>query len=194
MKKTILFNQISQNQTVHLLNLIFPLCNQVAFHIPDLFSVFLTENNKRIHSIFSHRTFENASDDRYFKYLGNVNSLLNQLDPWLLECYVDVCFMGQVFQYKTKVCLFRLDESMLQIIADKAIYDWQFPKFPEDISFLQNGKCVLQTISHENFACLYTSDSKTKKSLQEIGIPFFCEPCSLDEIPIWTPEKTGTKE
>lgn len=35
------------------------------------------------------------------------------------------------------------------LLRAKSIWDWQYPKLPEDICFFKNGKCIFRSVAHE---------------------------------------------
>jgi len=119
-------------------------------------------------------------------FLDSVKPFLIQIEKTVIESKEDVCFLGQIFQYTTKKYLLRLDVDLLNILkAKNSLYDWDYPNSPVDLSFLHNGRCILQTITHEKYSCLYVTDKSLIYALKESGIQFYYERCATEDIPSW---------
>ena len=152
MRALVLCTQITYVQTKLLLESLYRYSNQVAFHIPNYFIISLSEHNAKIHTQISHLVTQPViHDNRYLMFLDSVKPFLIQIEKTVIESKEDVCFLGQIFQYTTNKYLLRLDVDLLNILkAKNSLYDWDYPNSPVDLSFLHNGRCILQTITHKS--------------------------------------------
>ena len=187
MRTLVLSNQITYEQTKLLLDSLYRLSNQVAFHVPNYFTISLSEHNSKIHTQISRlATQPDIQDNKYLVYLESVNPFLLQIQKNIVEIKDDVCFLGQVFQYTTKKYLLRFDDVLLNYLkVKKSLYDWDYPVSPVDLSFLHNGRCILQTIAHEKYSCLYVSDNSLINALRDSGIQFYYDHSTTGDIPSW---------
>lgn len=51
-----------------------------------------------------------------------------------------------------------------------SIFSWRYPDFPEDLSFLRNGKNFIRNVAHENMLFFYDIKTSEIERLNKLGI------------------------
>ena len=57
--------------------------------------------------------------------------------------------------------------------ANKNLYNWLNPNYPEDVAFFKDGYCWLYSVAHEDICDIYCTDEAEYDTLKEIGIEFY---------------------
>lgn len=83
--------------------------------------------------------------------------------------YEDPPFFEKLFE----IFFYQTTEKLKQyLLFNKNLYEWNNPKWPEDISFFKNGYCWLYSVTHENFCYIYCENKEEYEYLKSIGIEF----------------------
>ncbi len=56
-----------------------------------------------------------------------------------------------------------------------SIFSWQYPDFPEDLSFMRNGKCYIRNVAHEKLLFFEDMEISEIEKFAETGIEIY--PC-----------------
>lgn len=76
-------------------------------------------------------------------------------------------------EYIYNICFYKTSDNVKEFLLQQdRLYKFLPPNLPEDISFFRNGKCWLETVSHERIGRIYTKDEEEIKYLKQIGLKF----------------------
>ncbi len=69
----------------------------------------------------------------------------------------------------------KLNDALKKELFEKnSFFDWQFPETLERVSFYKEGKCLLESYSHDlNCVLIYLEDEKEYKYLKSLGVRFY---------------------
>lgn len=158
----------------HYRELISWLCKEsdiVTFNLPKYDKKILTKKNKKIfpESELSGLQMSNDLCDCYSPSEELKTYFCSILDEIILS-YLDVEYAGTLSIYENEVVVLKSNENVKNyLMKESNLYEWKYPKLPEDMCFYKNDKCIAQVIAHEQY-CFIFDIKHSKKKLREIGI------------------------
>lgn len=137
-------------------------------------------------------------EQRYRKYLNNIQPILNRLEPNLVRTFETASYGGQLTGYACTAYVYKISENSLDLLkAARSLFSWQRldglseGALPCDLCFYCEGKPILETVAHENEAWLYLNREDADK-LIKMGIKLeedwqqydadICEYASIEKI------------
>ena len=117
----------------------------------------------------------------YFKYRSSELSRFSawrvrkQLKPYLIYSHYGDEWPAMKtynqFGHIYDIALYRADPLTEKALCKvNNLFDWDYPKFPMDLCFYNNGYGWFACCSHEEYAILYTDDEKIIAELENAGV------------------------
>lgn len=98
----------------------------------------------------------------------------SSLNKFIIRKYWDSEYCNSVSGYSYEIYVVSLSKETIRFfMLGLGLYNWLFPYLPEDLCFYRNGKCFLESISHERICRIYSDDEHIKAMLRKIGLNFF---------------------
>lgn len=178
---------IQKNYTILLKNIYKLIGNQIWMinHIHE-------SENKSIEEATIEILIKNVEGDiestkNYYIQKERITQLKNKLKEYKLKERHNPQWMGtEVFvsdeikkneykydnEYIFDICIYRKCDEIRKFLLESvdALYKFDPPNFPEDITFLKDGYAILHTITHEDDAEIYIKDKEEYDILTKIGI------------------------
>lgn len=115
-------------------------------------------------------------EQRYHKYLNNIQPILNRLESELVRTFETASYGGQLTGYACTAYVYKISENSLDVLKSaRSLFSWQRldglskGALPCDLCFYCDGKPILETLAHENEAWLYLTCEEANE-LKKIGI------------------------
>lgn len=169
-----IIGKIENGKYYLLLDYLFSKCDVFTFHLPDKFNEFISENNIEYFPWCNLNTYVNSIDSKEFEeYKNSIEYRVREFRRFFIKEYIDVEYAGNIYGNKMEIKVIRFDESLLGALkATSGLYDWQYPKMPEDLCFYSQGKCFLRSVAHEKMCIIYSDDYDTIYTLKKIGLKY----------------------
>ena len=111
----------------------------------------------------------------FAKYKKKVLPRMNKIYDHKLKVYYSVKYGSSLYGSEREIYIIRIDSSLDRtFFKNKGLFDWRFPKFPEDLCFYKSGKCFMETVAHEQLCFFYSDDKEIQIFLDSIGVGY-CE-------------------
>ena len=104
----------------------------------------------------------------------DINNKLEIIEPFIIKKYSDCeyfCSIGG----DSVIYVVSLDKRLNQFLQDAGdLYHWEYPRsMPEDLCFISNGECWLESIAHEELCRIFTQSAAEIDLLKwDIGFDF----------------------
>lgn len=141
-----------------LIDILYSICDTITFEIPMYYKTVVTEKNKMLipgEDIgYTRYNYDYFGD--YLNCLENTNTIFKSCEDSILYSYDDVEYSGEINVYQRKIYVLKFTKKVKELLKrTDSILDWSFPKNPSNISFYNNGSCVLSFIEKFGFFKIY---------------------------------------
>lgn len=141
-----------------LIDILYSICDTITFEIPMYYKTVVTEKNKMLipgEDIgYTRYNYDHFGD--YLNCLENTNTIFKSCEDSILYSYDDVEYSGEINVYQRKIYVLKFTKKVKELLKrTDSILDWSFPKNPSNISFYNNGSCVLSFIEKFGFFKIY---------------------------------------
>jgi len=91
---------------------------------------------------------------RNFKFESSAFELIENLQPWLVSDYSSSSWPGtELFGEKARVKTYKVNPQTIEILnCVDSVFDWQAPKYPEDLAFYKGKEVLFSSVAHEGDA------------------------------------------
>lgn len=146
----------------------------------DIFTFSLPNFGKLIRTYDDERVIKQLDDGSdFFRYKKKCMNKIKKITDHQIKMYRSEKYGRSIYDREREIYVVRIDDSLdRSFFNNKGLFDWQYPKYPEDFCFYRNGQCVMNSISHEKWCFCYFVDEELKKFLDRTQIRFFEEECS----------------
>lgn len=141
-----------------LIDILCDICDTITFEIPMYYKTVVTEKNKMLipgQDIgYTRYNYDHFGD--YLNCIEKANTIFKSCEDSILYSYDDVEYSGEINIYQRKIYVLKFTEKVKELLKKSdSILDWSFPKNPSNISFYNNGSCVLSYIEKFDFFTIY---------------------------------------
>lgn len=162
-----------------LLDFLFERSDTFTFMFPQYHNGLVTKENYDMVSDGKYEIGEHFScfdklqkeeQDRYCEYYNKNLSLLQKLEPDLINTVETTCYGGQITAYVCLTKVYKCSENALNVLqTGKSLFSWFRGELPCDLCFYKNGLPILETVAHESEGWLYLDDADAE-TVQELGV------------------------
>jgi len=95
---------------------------------------------------------------RNFAFDQTAFDLIDELEQWLVSDYSSSSWPGtELFDEKARVKTYNVNEQTIAILSRvESVFDWQSPKYPEDLAFYKEKEIIFGSVAHEGEAWFST--------------------------------------
>lgn len=143
------------------------------FHLPNFEKIMVNERNAKMMKEYPIGYSYEDDPENYNKYLQKMEKYLSIIKDDITAQYYDTGYLNQITSNEMKVFEVNISNNSPLFFSQARDFSmWMYPFLPEDPCFLYKGKCVYQTITHENLYFLYLKGKRIERFLIQNNIPF----------------------
>lgn len=178
------FGKIKGSQYKHLIDFLLNKCDVFTFCLPNFGKKEICTNRSFCSDNPNTNGFsllDNGENFEFYKKktLPKIDMVKNQI----IKKYYDINYASSRYDREREIYLVKIDSLLnINFFDNSGLFDWKYPNYPEDICFYANGKCFMETVSHEDFCFIYDCIEEVKTLLNILNIDYWETSC--EQIPM----------
>ena len=149
----------------------------------DVFTFCLPNFGKYVETLDGERIVEYLDDGTLFsEYKNKVMPKIEKIRTHQLKMYFSENYANNSYDREREIYIVKIDDCLNNsFFENDGLFAWKYPHFPEDICFYKDGKCFMESVSHEKLCFFYLVDDELLRFLEDREIEYLIEDC--DNIP-----------
>ncbi len=167
-------NKVAYNELVDYL---IEHSDSFIFHLPNMGKILANERNVDLMSEYPIGYSEEFEQERHKEYVKRMEPYIEVIKDDIIERHYDTGYLDQASNREIEVFNVRISPATKQFFQFTEGFErWTYPELPENPCFLREGKCIFQSIVHEDLYFVYLDDENIEKILKRNHISYMYMP------------------
>ena len=163
---------IKRNKYNKLIEYLLGFCDTLVFQAPNFFKLFDDDNVDEYTKYEDVDFYIDGGIDNFNDYKKQIERHVELIADDILSKYEDITYYGNKCNYVLEVYVVKISDNTHEFLKIcNSLYDWRYPRLPEDLCFFKTGKCILETITHEKL-CFIDVESVGENILRKMHLSF----------------------